>query len=67
VELSGVRVQSGDLLHGDASGVTTIPLPIADKVYGECLKLGEREAALRDYAHSRDFTLEGLKAKLLGK
>ncbi len=67
VELSGVRVQPGDLIHGDASGVTTIPLQIADKVYGECLRLREREAALRDYAHSRDFSLEGLKAKLLGK
>jgi 4-hydroxy-4-methyl-2-oxoglutarate aldolase len=67
VELSGVRVQPGDLIHGDASGVTTIPLQTADKVYGECLRLREREAALRDYAHSRDFSLEGLKAKLLGK
>ena len=67
VELSGVRVQPGDLIHGDASGVTTIPPQIADKVYGECLKLREREAALRDYAHSRDFSYEGLKAKLLGK
>ncbi len=67
VELSGVRVQPGDLIHGDASGVTTVPLQVADKVYGECLKLREREAALRDYAHNQDFTLEGLKAKLLGR
>ncbi len=67
VELSGVRVQPGDLIHGDASGVTTVPLQIADKIYGECLKLREREAALRDYAHNRDFSLDALKAKLLGK
>ncbi|MFI5340748.1 MAG: RraA family protein [Candidatus Methylomirabilales bacterium] len=67
VELSGVRVQPGDLIHGDASGVTTVPVQIADKVYGECLKLREREAALRDYAHNRDFSLDALKAKLLGK
>ena len=67
LELSGVRVQPGDLIHGDASGVTTVPLQVAEKVYGECLKLREGEAALRDYAHSRDFSLEGLKAKLLGK
>ena len=67
IEVSGVRIHSGDLIHGDASGVTTIPLDIADKVYGECLKLREREAGLRDYAHNRDFSLEGLKAKLLGK
>ena len=67
VEMSGVRIQPGDLIHGDASGVTTIPHQIVDKVYGECLKLRERESALKDYAHSRDFSYEGLKAKLLGK
>ena len=67
VELSGVRVQTGDLIHGDASGVTTIPLEVADKVYVQCLKVRERELGLRDYAHSREFTLEGLRAKLLGK
>lgn len=67
VELSGVRVQPGDLLHGDPSGVTTIPQEIADKVYAECLKVRERETGLRDYAHSREFSLEGLRAKLLGR
>jgi regulator of RNase E activity RraA len=67
VELSGVHIRSGDLIHGDASGVTTIPLEIADQVYAECLKLRERESSLKDYAHSRDFSLEGLKAKLLGR
>jgi regulator of RNase E activity RraA len=67
VELSGVRIQPGDLIHGDPSGVTTIPTAIADRVYGECLALRAREAALRDYAHSRDFSLEGLKANLLGR
>jgi len=67
VEVSGLRIQPGDLLHGDSSGVTTIPLEIADKLYGECLKVRDREAALPDYAHSRDFSFEGLKAKLLGR
>jgi 4-hydroxy-4-methyl-2-oxoglutarate aldolase len=67
VELSGVRVQPGDLIHGDASGVTTVPLEVADKVYEQGMKVRERELDLRDYAHSREFTLEGLRAKLLGK
>lgn len=65
VELSGARIQPGDLIHGDASGVTTIPLEVADKVFAECQKVRERETALRDYAHSREFSLEGLRAKLL--
>ncbi len=67
VELSGTRVQPGDLIHGDPSGVTTIPLEVADKVYDQCQKVREREIALRDYAHSREFSLDGLRAKLLSR
>jgi len=67
VEISGTTVKPGDLIHGDASGVTTIPLEIADKLYAECLKVRERETALRDFATSRDFTLDALRQRLLGK
>lgn len=67
VEVSGVRVQPEDLIHGDPSGVTTIPLEIATKVYAQCQKVREREIGLRDYAHSRDFSLEGLRARLLDR
>jgi regulator of RNase E activity RraA len=67
VEISGTTVKPGDLLHGDASGVTTIPLEIADALYAECLKVRERETALRDFATSRDFTLEALRRRLLGQ
>jgi regulator of RNase E activity RraA len=66
VEISGVTVQPGDLLHGDANGVTTIPLSIADRLYAECLKVRAHEAALREYAISHAFTLEGLRQRLLG-
>jgi 4-hydroxy-4-methyl-2-oxoglutarate aldolase len=67
VEISGTVVKPGDLIHGDASGVTTIPLEIADTVYAECLKVREREAALRDFATARDFTLDALRQRMLGK
>ena len=67
VEISGTVVKPGDLIHGDASGVTTIPLEIADTVYAECLKVRDREAALRDFATARDFTLDALRQRMLGK
>jgi 4-hydroxy-4-methyl-2-oxoglutarate aldolase len=67
IEISGTIVNPGDLIHGDASGVTTIPPEIADKLYAECLKVRERETALRDFATDRDFTLETLRQRLLGK
>ena len=67
VEISGTVVKPGDLIHGDASGVTTVPLEIADRIYAECLKVREREAGLRDFAISKDFTLEMLRKRLFGK
>ncbi len=67
VELSGVRIRPGDLLHGDANGVVTVPLEIADRLYAECLKVRDRETALKDYAGSRKFSLEGIRTRLLGK
>jgi regulator of RNase E activity RraA len=67
VEISGTTVRPGDLIHGDASGVVAVPLEIADRLYAECLKVREREAALRDFATSRDFTLDALRQRLLGK
>jgi 4-hydroxy-4-methyl-2-oxoglutarate aldolase len=67
VEISGTVVKPGDLIHGDASGVTTIPLEIADRLYAECLKVREQEFGLRDFAISKHFTLETLRKRLLGK
>jgi len=67
VEISGTTVRPGDLVHGDASGVTTIPLEIADKLYAECLKVRERETTLRDFVTSKDFTLDALRQRLLGR
>ena len=67
VEISGTVVKPGDLIHGDASGVTTVPLEIAHRLYAECLKVREQEAGLRDFAISKDFTLETLRKRLLGK
>ena len=67
VEISGAVVKPGDLIHGDASGVTTVPLEVADMLYAECLKVREREMALRDFATGKDFTLDALRQRLLGQ
>lgn len=64
VEISGASIRPGDLLHGDASGVTTVPLEIADRLYEQCLTVRQRELALRDLATSKDFTLERLRQQL---
>jgi regulator of RNase E activity RraA len=45
VTISGVKIRSGDLLHGDENGITVIPDEIADKVAGESMKVRESEQA----------------------
>ena len=49
VEVGGVRVQPGDLLHGDRNGVTTIPHEIAEAVASACPEFMEAEAVVLDY------------------
>jgi regulator of RNase E activity RraA len=57
--LDGVWITPGDLLHGDANGVTTIPLVIADRVAEAAQSVREREAAAMDYYSGPDFTIDG--------
>lgn len=67
VTVDGVRVAPGDLVHGDANGVATIPLAIADRVRAECHRVHEHERGLRDYVMSQAFTLDGLRDRVLGR
>src|SRR5262249_50031823 len=48
VHVGGILVKSGDLLHGDANGVTTIPLTIASAVAQACPEYVKAEAAVLD-------------------
>jgi len=59
VTLDGVNIEPGDLLHGDVNGVTTIPLPIANRIPAEAERVRAREGELLDYMNSSDFTIEG--------
>ena len=67
VTLSGVAIRPGELLHGDANGILTIPPGIADRVYAESLKVREAETSIREFAQSPDFSLEKLRPRLLGE
>lgn len=60
VTLDGVRIQPGDLVHGDANGVTTIPAEIAAQVAAAAGQIRQQEAGLLAYINSPEFTPEGL-------
>jgi len=60
VQVGGVTIHPGDLLHGDCNGVTTIPLDIASDVADACEEFVRAEAVVLQYLQGNDVTVAGL-------
>lgn len=60
VSVCGMQVASGDLLHGDASGVVAIPQVIAHRVATTGQEILEYEQKKVAFIASPEFTLDGL-------
>jgi regulator of RNase E activity RraA len=56
VRVGGLVVNPGDLLHGDANGVTSIPPEIADEVPDAAAEFVAGERIILDYCQGRDGT-----------
>lgn len=67
VELGGLKINSGDLLHGDLHGVQSIPLDIAPKVPAVAAEIAAREQALIALCRSPGVSLEQLRTALAGR
>lgn len=52
VEIGGLDVATGDLLHGDANGITSIPLELASEIPDVAEEFIAAEAHVIDYAKS---------------
>ena len=66
VEIGGLKVQSGDLLHGDMHGIQTIPMDVARKIPAVAADLVAKEQAIITLCRSSDFSLEKLRAMIAG-
>jgi 4-hydroxy-4-methyl-2-oxoglutarate aldolase len=64
VEIGGLKISPGDLLHGDIHGVHTIPPSIANDLPDAVRCVREREAALIKFCESPEFSLDELIARL---
>ena len=62
VEIGGLKIQSGDLLHGDVHGIQTVPLEIAAQVPAVAMQIASDEEMLISLCLSSDFSLEKLQA-----
>ena len=66
VEVGGLTVRSGDLIHGDLHGVQTIPTEVADRLAGVAAAQLEKDRALVGLCRSPGFTLARLRAAIHG-
>lgn len=62
VHVGGATIHTGDLLHGDRNGVTTIPNEIASKVARGCEEYMAAEAVVLDYLKSGRVDPKGFAA-----
>jgi regulator of RNase E activity RraA len=62
VEVGGLEISPGDLLHADVHGVISVPVAIAAQIPAAAAKLRERERRVIELCHSEDFSIEKLRA-----
>ncbi len=63
VTLHGLAIAPGDLLHGDANGLLTVPAAIASQVPAACAEVRAEERALLDFVTAPGFSLERLRSR----
>jgi 4-hydroxy-4-methyl-2-oxoglutarate aldolase len=61
VVIGGLKIQSGDLLHGDRHGIQSIPDDIATQIPPVAAKIAAQEQALIKLCQSPDFSIEKLR------
>ena len=61
VEVGGMRIAPGDILHGDRHGIVTVPLEIAHQLPEVAMRFRAQEARLCDFCDSSGFSTAGLR------
>jgi regulator of RNase E activity RraA len=61
VEIGGLRIEPGDLLHGDQHGILKIPFETASKIPAIARDIQEKEQGVIAMCRSTDFSLEKLR------
>src|ERR1700730_9935865 len=64
VEIGGLKIRSGDLVHGDRHGVHTIPFSIAPEIPKVAAEMLRNERELIAFCRSPQFSVQGLSEKL---
>lgn len=67
VEIGGLKIKPGDLLHGDSHGILSIPQKLVSKIPAVAARLEEQDKKLIALCRSHDFTLDRLNAAVKEK
>lgn len=65
VQIMGLVIRTGDLLHGDENGLALVPDERRELIPEMVDRIRAREGKLLDYVRSGDFTLDGLRAHIV--
>ena len=63
VQISGLTINPGDLLHGDVNGLLVVPDGVADRVIDEVMKVREAEKAMLDLVRQPGFSVDNLRQR----
>jgi 4-hydroxy-4-methyl-2-oxoglutarate aldolase len=61
VEIAGLSIRPGDLLHAGASGVQQVPREIATLIPGAAQEIAAEKQRIISYCHGREFSQQGLQ------
>ena len=64
VEIGGLQIKPGDLLHGDQHGVVSVPVSIADELPRVAEDIIRTEQDLIAFCRSKEFSFEKLAEKI---
>jgi 4-hydroxy-4-methyl-2-oxoglutarate aldolase len=67
VQIGGLEISPGDLLHGDLHGIVRVPKELASRIPATAAALRQKEKEIIAYCQSPAFTVEGLRGLLAGE
>jgi regulator of RNase E activity RraA len=64
VTVAGVRIETGDIVHGDRDGFVRLPKDLAAKIPQVAARLNERERSICEFCNGAGFAREGLRGAI---
>jgi 4-hydroxy-4-methyl-2-oxoglutarate aldolase len=61
VEIGGLRIQPGDLIHGDLNGVLSVPADILEGILSAADEIVRKRRYLTEFCHSSDLSVAKLR------